>query len=375
MKLAIVHDYLNQMGGAERVLMVLHEIFPDAPIYTSIYAPDLVDPAFRRMDVRTSFMQRLPFVHQRHQPFLPLFPLAFESLDLRGYDVVLSMSSGWAKNVLTRPETCHVCYCLTPMRFGWSFDDYVVGERVAPWQRRLLAPVLAGLRVWDVAGANRVDHFAAISTGVARRIMKYYRREAEVIYPPVHTEPSTGHDADDGGYFLVVSRLVPYKRVDLAIEACNRLEAPLKIIGAGRDRARLQALAGPTIEFLGRVDDGAKRRHLLACRAFVFPAEEDFGIAPVEAMAAGRPVVAYAAGGALDTIVHGTTGVLFSQPTVQSLAAALEVARQRDWDRAAIRAHATRFDVRTFRARLKAFVEQKAAAHRAALAALPAGLQ
>jgi len=232
-KLAIVHDYLNQMGGAERVLLVLHELFPEAPIYTSIYAPRLVHPAFRQMDVRTTFMQRLPGAHTHHQAYLPVYPFAFESLDLRAYDVVLSMSSGWAKNVLTRPETCHVCYCLTPMRFGWNFEEYAAGERLAGWQRRLLAPAVAGLRVWDAVGANRVDYFAAISSTVAQRIRKYYRREAELIFPPVDTS-AYGYDgsgAADGGYFLVVSRLIPYKRVDLAIEACTRLGAPLKIVG------------------------------------------------------------------------------------------------------------------------------------------------
>jgi len=185
MKLAIVHDYLNQMGGAERVLIALHEIFPSAPIFTSIYAPDLVDPAFREMDVRTTFMQRLPLVHSHHQAFLPIFPFAFESIDLREFDVVLSMSSGWAKNVLTRPETCHICYCLTPMRFAWSSRDYAKGERIAPWQMGVIDPILSGLRLWDVAGANRVDAFAAISATVKRRIEKYYRREASIIYPPV----------------------------------------------------------------------------------------------------------------------------------------------------------------------------------------------
>jgi glycosyltransferase involved in cell wall biosynthesis len=362
MKLAIVHDYLNQMGGAERVLKVLHEIFPEAPIYTSIYAPRLVDPAFQRMDIRTSFMQRLPLVHTNHQVFLPFFPFAFESLDLRRYDVVLSMSSAWAKNVLTRPETCHVCYCLTPMRFGWSFDDYAAGERITGWQRGVLAPLMTALRLWDVAGANRVDHFAAISSVVTRRIQKFYRREAAVIHPPVETAAyaAAGRAAKDEGYFLVVSRLIPYKRVDLAIEACNRLKAPLKIIGLGRDWARLQALAGPTVEFLGGVDDATMRRYLWGCRAFVFPGEEDFGIAPVEAMAAGKPVVAYAAGGALDTVIEGVSGLFFARPTADSLAAALEQVADRSWDPAAITAHASHFDVRTFKSQMWRFVEAKA---------------
>ena len=251
MKLAIVHDYLNQMGGAERVLLTLHEIFPQAPIYTSIYAPELVDPGFRQMDVRTTFMQRLPLVHHHHRSFLPLFPFAFESIDLREYDVVLSMSSGWAKNVLTRPDTCHICYCLTPMRFAWSFRDYAPGEGISSWQMGVLGPILSGLRLWDVAGANRVDAFAAISMGVKRRIEKYYRREAAVIYPPVCTSglhPRPGAPSGDrrqGDYFLTGGRMIPYKRIDLAIQACNRLKARLVVFGDGRDRARLEAMAGP----------------------------------------------------------------------------------------------------------------------------------
>src|SRR5262245_57960396 len=265
-KLAIVHDYLNQMGGAERVLIALHEIFPSAPIFTSIYAPDLVDPAFREMDVRTTFMQRLPLVHSHHQAFLPIFPFAFENIDLREYDVVLSMSSGWAKNVLTRPETCHLCYCLSPMRFAWSFRDYRPGEHIAAWQVGVLSPILSGLRLWDVAGANRVDAFAAISYGVKRRIEKYYRREATVIYPPVPTaeyayDPAAREgSAGEGDYFLAGGRLIPYKRIDLAIRACNRLKARLVIYGDGRDRARLESMAGPTVELSGTGAPTAKRR-------------------------------------------------------------------------------------------------------------------
>ncbi len=393
MKLAIVHDYLNQMGGAERVLLVLHEIFPHAPIYTSIYAPELVDPAFREMDIRTSFMQRLPLVHTHHQAFLPIFPFAFESLDLREYDVVLSMSSGWAKNVLTRPETCHICYCLTPMRFAWSFREYVNGERIAGWQMGMLNPILSALRLWDVAGANRVDAFAAISVGVKRRIEKYYRRPATVIYPPVHTAAYAYHaDGRSGGvaggpaadptlaspqppsggdYFLIAGRLIPYKRIDLAIQACNLLKARLLVIGEGRDRARLEGMAGPTIEFLGKVDDRTKREYLLNCGAFIFPGEDDFGIAPVEAMAAGRPVVAFGAGGALDTIVDGVTGILFRQPVVTALADALQRARATDWDPETIARHASRFDVCTFKTQLRRFVEAKAAEHRTTMLAAP----
>jgi len=362
---AIVHDYLNQMGGAERVLMVLHDLFPQAPIYTTIYDPKLVDLAFRRMDVRTTFMQRLPYVHRHHQPFLPIFPLAVESIDVRAYDVVLSMSSAWSKNVLTTPEQCHVCYCLTPMRFAWSFEEYVARERIAAWQKSLLLPLMMGIRLWDVAGSNRVDHFVGISSTVNRRIKKYYRRDAALIHPPVETSALAARaaEAGDDGYFLVVSRLVPYKRIDLAIQACNAIGARLLVIGEGRDRARLQALAGPTVEFLGWVDEETKRHHLRRCRAFVFPAEEDFGIAPVEALAAGRPVVAFAAGGALDVIEEGTTGLLFREQTVEALAEQLRAVPSYDWDGREIAAHAARFDTRTFKSRLLAFVEERAAEH------------
>ena len=363
MKLAIVHDYLNQMGGAENVLLVMHDLFPEAPIYTTIYEPSLVHPAFKRMDIRTTFMQRLPFVHRHHQAFLPIFPFAIESIDLRGYDVVLSMSSAWSKNVVTRPEQCHLNYCLTPMRFAWTFEEYVARERLADWQKPLLLPIVMALRAWDVAGANRVDHFAGISATVNRRIRKYYRRESALIHPPVETASLAARagEAGDDGYFLVVARLVPYKRIDLAIEACNRLKVPLKIIGDGRDRARLQAMAGPTVEFLGRVDEETRNRYLRRCRAFLFTAEEDFGISPVEAMAAGRPVVAYAAGGALDTVEPGVSGLLFERQTADSLADQLEAVTGYAWDSAALAAHASRFDTEAFKTKLRRFVDSAVA--------------
>jgi glycosyltransferase involved in cell wall biosynthesis len=364
MRLAIVHDYLNQMGGAERVLLVLHELFPSAPIYTSIYEPSLVDPAFRTMDIRTSFMQRLPFVHRHHQAFLPVFPYAFETLDVREYDTVLSMSSAWAKAVLTRPDAVHLNYCLSPMRFAWSFNDYVRDEPVGAFRRGVLAPILAWLRQWDVITANRVDEFAAISTTVRQRIRKHYRRDARIIYPPVATAAYAPlvDGANDDGYYLVTSRLIPYKRIDLAIAACNRLRAWCKIVGEGRDLARLRAMAGPTIEFLGWVDEAEKRRLTAGCRAFIFPAEEDFGIAPIEAMAVGKPVVAYRAGGALDTIIAGVTGAFFDQATPESLIAALEATANRTWNPQAIMAHAARFDTESFKVQMRAWVSDPHAA-------------
>lgn len=363
MKLAIVHDYLNQYGGAERVLEELHAIWPDAPVYTSIFAAEAMPPLYREMQIHTSFMQWLPGVTRHHQPYLPLYPLAFEALDLSSYEVVLSNSSAFAKAVITPPSTLHVCYCLTPMRWAWSYHEYVRRERLG-WTARLLLPgYIALLRLWDVASANRVDHFIGISHAVAARIRKYYRREAAVIYPPVNTRAfaPAGRTED---YYLVVSRLIPYKRIDLAVEACTRLGRRLLVVGGGRDRARLERLAGPTVEFLGRVSERELADLYARCRALIFPGEEDFGIVPLEAQAAGRPVVAYGAGGALETVIDGHTGVHFFAPTAESLADAILRLESLAFDSARIRAHAERFDTSVFRGALSAFVERALDSHR-----------
>lgn len=360
MKVAIVHDYLNQMGGAERVVMALHEIFPDAPIYTSIYAPDRVDQAFRQMDVRTSFMQKFPLVKKHHQPFLPFYPFAMENLDLRGFDLVLSSSSAFGKGVITRPETMHICYCHTPMRWCWNYEEYVEREHLGKVARSVLPFMISGLRVWDQTSAMRVDHFIANSPVVAERIQKYYRREAIFIPPPVEAkrfqfDPSTRPD----DYFLILSRLVPYKRIDLAIEACNRLQLPLVIIGKGRDKERLQKLAGPTIRFVGGLSDDEVLHYLAHCRAFLFPGEEDFGITPLEAQASGRPVIAYGQGGALASVVEGVTGLFFHEQTVESLARVLQAFDERAFNPLAIRSHALEFDTPRFHRRILQFIEAK----------------
>ena len=360
MKVALVHDYLNQMGGAERVVMALHEIFPDAPVYTSIYAPERVDPAFQRMDIRTSFMQRLPLVMKHHQPYLPFYPFAMERLDLRGYDLVLSSSSAFAKGVITRPETMHICYCHTPMRWCWNYDEYVEREQLGRMARSVLPFLITGLRIWDQTSAMRVDHFIANSPVVAERIKKYYRREAVVIPPPVEAnrfpfDPSTLPE----DYFLIVSRLVPYKRVDLAIEACNRLHLPLVIIGGGRDLEPLRRLAGPTIRFLGRLPDAEVQHYYTHCRALLFPGEEDFGITPLEAQAAGRPVIAYGSGGALASVIDGVTGVFFHEQTVESLATALAAFNEQRFNPESIRSHALEFDTPRFQRRILQFIEAK----------------
>lgn len=360
MKVALVHDYLNQMGGAERVVLALHELFPEAPIYTSIYDPQRVDAAFRTMDIRTTFMQKLPLVMKHHQPYLPMYPLAMESLDLRGYDLVLSSSSAFGKGVITRPETLHICYCHTPMRWCWNYDEYVEREQLGGVARRILPLLIAGMRVWDQTSSMRVDHFIANSPVVAERIKKYYRRDAVVIPPPVEVDrfpfdPMTQPE----DYFLILSRLIPYKRIDLAIEACNRLHLPLVIIGGGRDEARLRKLAGPTIRFLGRLSDQDVLYYYSHCRAFLFPGEEDFGITPLEAQAAGRPVIAYGAGGVLASVVEGVTGTFFREQTVDSLLEVLATFDERCYDTQSIRNHALEFDTPRFKRRILQFIEAK----------------
>ena len=358
MNVAIVHDWLNQIGGAESVLEVLHEMYPQAPIYTSMYAPGRMPAGYGAWDIRTSFMQRLPGVASHHQAYLPLYPLAFEQFDLSGYDLVVSNASGFCKGVITRADAVHLCYCLTPSRFLWAYPDYVARERLGRLPRLLLPPILSYLRMWDRLAADRVDAFAAISTAVQRRIRKFYGRDSVVIYPPVGEEAfQPVASPEEGEYFLSVGRLIPYKRVDLAVRAFNELGLPLLVIGDGRDRPRLERLAASNIRFLGRVSGEEKRRYLAGCRAFIFPAEEDFGIAPLEAQAAGKPVIAYAAGGALDTVREGVTGTFFHEPTPESLAQAVRRFDPGLYDPAACVANARRFDTRAFKQSWQAFVD------------------
>lgn len=360
MKVALVHDYLNQMGGAERVVLAFHELFPNAPLYTSIYDPERVDPAFQKIDIRTSFMQKMPLVKKHHQPFLPFYPFAMERLDLRSYDLVLSSSSAFGKGVITKPETMHICYCHTPMRWCWNYDEYVEREQLGKLARGILPFLITGLRVWDQTSAMRVDHFIANSPIVAQRIAKYYRRDAVVIPPPVEAsrfifDPSI--EPED--YFLIVSRFMPYKRIDLAISACNRLQLPLVIIGSGRDEPQLKKMAGSTIRFLGGLSDAEVLHYYAHCRALLLPGEEDFGITPLEAQASGRPVIAYGAGGALASIIDGVTGTFFHKQTVESMAEVLSSFDERQFDPQTIRNHALEFDKPRFHRRILQFIEAK----------------
>ncbi len=363
MNIAIVHDWLNQMGGAEGVLEVLMDMYPGAPLYTSIYWREGMPDAYKQWDIRTSFLDRWPLIKRKHQVFLPFYPLAFERFDFAGYDVVISNKSGFCHGIITPPETLHICYCLTPTRYLWDTANYIRREGLGKLAQAALVPFLAQLRMWDRLAADRVDAFIAISQAVRQRIAKYYRRDSVVIYPPVHTdrfEMAARHE----DYYLVVSRLVPYKRIDLAVEAFNRLGKPLVIIGEGRDRKALEALARPNVTFLGRLPFEQVRDHMARCRALIFPGLEDFGITPVEAQASGRPVIAFAGGGALDTVQDGRTGILFREQTPESLMDAVARCEATPFDPGALRANAERFSVQEFRRQLTAFVEQELARHR-----------
>ena len=351
MRVAIVHDFLMQMGGAEKVVEVFHDMFPDAPIYTSAFDPDAMPSYYRTWDIRCSFLQRLILKKYSHRLALMLYPMAFESFDLSEYDLVISSSSAFAKGVITHPHTTHICYTHAPMRYAWTTRSYVSNERLSRPLRGMLSPALHYLRLWDSIAASRVDHYVANSSAVAQRINKYYRREAHTIHPPVETMRfEIAPKVED--YSIIVSRFVPYKRVDLAVEAFTKLNRPLKVVGTGRQLKDLKLKAGPSIEFMGRVDDVELPGLMARAHSYIMPGEEDFGIAPVEANACGRPVIAFAAGGALDVQTEGVTGILFRDQTVDGLCAAIRKSDEINWEPRLIQAHARRFETALFRQRM-----------------------
>ena len=357
MKTAIVHDFLVQMGGAEKVVEALHDMFPAAPVYTSLYDRNAMPAAYRSWDIRTTFLQRLPLKRKLHRLALPWYPMAFESMDLGEYDLVISSSSCFAKGVITGPHTTHICYTHAPMRFAWASQRYLERERIAHPLRAALSPAAHYLRAWDAVAASRVDHYVANSTAVAGRIRKFYRQPSVVIYPPVETSRFQPR-SEVGDYYIIVSRFIPYKRIDLAVDAFTRLGRKLKIVGDGRQRASLQKAAGRNVEFLGHVSNRELPDLLAGARAYVMPGEEDFGIAPVEANACGRPVIAYGAGGALDSQIDGVTGVLFPFQTVDSLCEAIERADHIDFDPEVIRANALRFDTEVFKEQMTRLIRE-----------------
>jgi glycosyltransferase involved in cell wall biosynthesis len=364
MRVALVHDWLTGMRGGEKVLHTLCERYPDADIFTVVHRPGSVSPTIERHRIRTSFVQWLPYGTTRYREYLPLLPHAIERFDLDGYDLVVSTSHCVAKSVVVPGRARHLCYCFSPMRYAWDqFEAYFGTERVGALASRMLyRPVMARMARWDAGTAGRVHRFVAISEHVAARIRRYYNREATVVYPPVDTAFFQPAGIDPGSHVLIVSALVPYKRLDLAIEACRRLHLPLRIVGTGPERAALERQGGGSATFLGWLSDEAIRDEYRQARAVLLPGEEDFGIVPVEAQACGRPVVALARGGALETVVDGRTGVLFDTPSAESLMGALERVTAMPVDPVAIRQHAEQFSRAAHDAAMSTTIDETLAA-------------
>jgi len=354
-KIALVHDYFVQMGGAEKVVEAIHDSFPSSPVYTTVALPRMLPDRLRAADIRTSALQRLPAMDRRFRHYFMLYPFAVENFDLSQYDLIFSSSSGYAKGVHRKRNTIHVCYCHTPMRWVWRYEDYVARERFGRGIKSLLPLCLWGLKKWDLRASQQPNYYIANSRLVAERIRKTYGREAFVIPPPI--EVNRFHMSNDiQDYYLILSRLMPYKRIDLAIEACKRMNRRLVIIGDGPDRARLEKLGDDRIEFLGRQPDQIVNYYLARCRALLFPGEEDFGMAPLEANAAGRPVIAYRGGGAVETVEDGKTGLFFDQPNSRSLSTAIEQFEAHVWSQLLLRRHAEKFDRNVFAFRVLQFL-------------------
>jgi len=345
MNIALVHDWLTGMRGGEKVLEVLCDLYPAADILTLLHVPGSVSPRIERHRIRTSLIQRLPRSRTQYRQYLPLFPFAIEQFNLDRYDLVISSSHCVAKAVVVPPRTHHLCYCHSPMRYAWDqFDAYFGAARVGSTRSRwIYRPMLSRLARWDAATAPRVHRFVANSRHVASRILRYYGRDASVVHPPVDTDFYCPASVPPEDHFLIVSALVPYKRIDLAIESCRRAGASLRIVGNGPDRDRLERQAGATVAFLGQVTDEQIRDEYRRARAVILAGEEDFGIVPVEAQACGCPVVALGRGGALETVIDGETGACFGEPTVDSLVEALNRVVSLRLVPARIRQHATQF--------------------------------
>lgn len=345
MKVALVYDRVNKWGGAERVLLALHELFPDAPLFTAVYNSITANWA-SVFKVHTSFLQYFPKATSAHELYGWLMPLAFESFNFDEFDVVISVTSEAAKGVITKPGTVHICYCLTPTRYLWSgYKEYFSNL----FFRFVTKPIVWYLRRWDIIAATRPDVMIGISKEVQNRVRKYYNRDVALIYPPVSLVTGSKQETNEAkGYFLVVSRLVQYKRIDIAIEACNRLKLQLRIIGNGSQKSKLQSLAGPTITFLGNLTDEELVEYYKNCRAMLFPGIEDFGLTIIEAQNFGKPVIAHKAGGAMETIIEGKTGTFFSPQTVNALIEVLKGFDEKKFNVQHMQKHAAYFGQKRF---------------------------
>lgn len=359
-RIALTHHWLTSPGGAEKVLYELHQMYPEAPIFTTAYRPELF-PEFAAADVRTTFLDKIPFVRLKHQLFPIFLGLPFKTLDMSDYDIVISSCAAEAKYVRTNSKTLHICYCHTPVRYYWT--DYEWRLKNLPfgrlnWLARLVFPVLIGvLRYYDYKAAQGVNVFVANSVHIKDRIRRYYNRESTVIYPPIATDRLVKQTSGKRDYYLIVGRQVASKRLDVAVDAFNELGLPLKVAGAGEEIARQQPRAQSNIEFLGRVSEERRDELFAGAKGFVFPPEEDFGMVPLEAMAAGTPVIAYGKGGAPEYVVEGGTGVLFGEQTAESLIEAVGRFEGMVFDEDRLREQAKKFDVSLFKQRMGGFVE------------------
>jgi glycosyltransferase involved in cell wall biosynthesis len=384
-KIALVHDFLNQYGGAERVLEALHEIFPEAPIYTLLYDPSKMRGKFKNAVIRPSFLQKFPkFFKKRHKYLLPFLPTAPETFNLRDFDLVISSSGAWSKGIIVKPKTLHICYCHSPMRYAWDWNEKYLTEQGLGKKRKIFARLFLNyIRMWDRVAADRPDFFIANSKYTAARIEKYYGRKSKIVYPPVDTnvvildsnrDPENsenaekpdfrflGNDKKREEYFLIVSRLSPYKKIEIAIEAMNKLNLPLVVIGEGAPKyvKYLKSIAGPRTKFLGWKSDEETKKYFSACRAFIFPGEDDFGIAPVEAMSFGKSVIALRKGGVTETVVEGETGEFFNEPVIEALADAVRRFQQNEkkYDSEKIRAESQKFSKDRFMEKIRSALEE-----------------
>jgi len=361
MKIALVHDELVQSGGAERLILAMHEIWSDAPIYTSICALENLPSEFKKIDIKTSFMQKLPFSKNLRRQYFFLYPFAFESFDFSGFDVVLSSSTRFAHGIITKPETLHICYSNSPTRFLWETEKYLEGEKVGQMGKIILAPFLSYLRIWDQTAVQRPDFWIANSENVAAKLNKFYRKASTIIYPGVDLrrfqKSTKPHHLKPKTYFLVVSRLLSWKQIELAIKACDELKLSLKIVGVGPDYARLKSLANSKVTFLGRVSEEDLISLYKNCKALVLTQEEDFGITAIEAQASGVPVIAFRGGGAKETIIEGKTGLFFYPQTPEALKETfVQFGKIRIEPQDCIK-NAQKFSLQNFQIQLKNFVE------------------
>ena len=364
-KIALAHYYLVSVRGGERVFHTLSQTFPQADLFSVVCNPTSQPAWLAQRTMTTSFLQKMPGSWRYFRQLFMFYPLAVEQFDLSTYDLVISSSAGFTHGLLTPPETCHICYCHNTFRYAWNwYHDFMQSSGLGG--RLLMAPLLNWVRTWDFAAAQRVDYFIANSAVTQQRIKKYYRRDSIIIHPPIETKHFTPcAESEIGDYYLTVSELVPYKRVDVIVDAFNQSGCKLIVVGDGPQRALLQKMARPNITFVGRASEQQLGEFYRRCRALLFMAKEDFGMVPLEANAAGRPVLAYGAGGALETVIDGKTGLFFPEQTVDSLMQVIERFEQMHFDPQVIRAHAENFDTTVFQQKICAFVQEKLDEHRA----------